>query len=171
MHSATPKYSPSSCVSQSTPEQLEATWLCCALGRPPSSRPLKKTIGSMLASRLGRQLPPQWQPQSDGVRVLSLDGGGTRALLTIEMLKELERHTGKRVHELFDVIAGTSTGGILAAGIQEGLSLEELESLYMELAGLVFAKEPGPRPIRLLLTGAAYKAHKLEAILQRVFPR
>ena len=49
---------------------------------------------------------------------MALDGGGTRALLTIEMLKEVERQTGRRVHELFDVIAGTSTGGILAAGAE-----------------------------------------------------
>ena len=54
----------------------------------------------------------------DGVRVLSLDGGGTRALLTIELLKSLEKSSGSRICEMFDVIGGTSTGGILALGIQ-----------------------------------------------------
>ena len=94
------------------------------------------------------------------------------ALVTIEMLKELERLTGQRVHELFDVIAGTSTGGILAAGIQERLSLVELEALYIELAQLVFTREPAPRRgFQLLFTGATYKATKLEAILKRVMPR
>eukprot|EP00965_Chrysotila_dentata_P077011 2543105-Pleurochrysis_carterae.AAC.2 len=53
-----------------------------------------------------------------GVRVLSLDGGGTRLLLTLGMLKELERQSGKRVHELFDLVCGTSTGAILALNIQ-----------------------------------------------------
>jgi hypothetical protein len=94
------------------------------------------------------------------------------ALVTIEMLKELERQTGQRVHDLFDVIAGTSTGGILAAGIQERLTLEELETLYLELSKLVFTKEPGPRRgFQLLLTGATYKAARLEAVLKRVLPR
>ena len=56
--------------------------------------------------------------EKKAIRVLSLDGGGTKALLTIEMLKVLERATGRKVYELFDVIAGTSTGGILALAIQ-----------------------------------------------------
>ena len=38
--------------------------------------------------------------------------------LTLQMLKELERRTGRRIRELFQVIAGTSTGGILALAIQ-----------------------------------------------------
>ena len=43
------------------------------------------------------------------------------------------------------VIVGTSTGAILAAGLQEGLSLEELEAMYLELAGEVFVKESPSR--------------------------
>ena len=102
-----------------------------------------------------------------GIRILSLDGGGTRALVTIEMLKELERQTGRRGHELFDVVAGTSTGGILAAGIQERLTLEELERLYIELAKEVFAKEAGlRRGWKLMVTGGTYRPERLEAILK-----
>ena len=92
---------------------------------------------------LGRARPkPRPLSHGQGIRILALDGGGTRALLTIEMLKSLEAATGKRVHELFDVIGGTSTGGILAAGIQERLSLDTLEQLYLELAKEVFVKQP-----------------------------
>ena len=101
---------------------LAASRVLCSAGVPPSSQPT--------ASQLAARAPPP----SGGVRILALDGGGTRALVTIEMLKELEAQTGRRVHELFDVVAGTSTGGILAAGIQERLSLEELEGLYIDLA-------------------------------------
>lgn len=106
-----------------------------------------------------------------GIRVLALDGGGTRALLTIEMLKALEAQTGKKVHELFDVIGGTSTGGLLAAGIQERMPLDTLEQLYLDLAKDVFVKTTRTRRYgQLLFTGATYKAHALEQVLKRVLP-
>ena len=53
----------------------------------------------------------------------------------------LESRTGRRVHELFDVIGGTSTGGILALAIQERVPLTVIEHLYLELASKVFQRE------------------------------
>lgn len=50
-------------------------------------------------------------------RVLSIDGGGIRGLLPALVLAELERLAGHPVHRLFDLIAGTSTGGLLACGL------------------------------------------------------
>ena len=102
------------------------------------------------------------------IRVLALDGGGTRGLLTIEMLKALEAQTGRRVHELFDVIAGTSTGGILAMGIQQRFSLDELEALYLRLAAEVFRK-PRLARAQMLLTGATYRAGAFERALREMF--
>ena len=169
--------SPASLASASSlePPQVAASWLCCAFGSPPSShnpRGLFRTtsLPAMLASRIGPNRKTRSRRPEDGVRILALDGGGTRALVTIEMLKELERQTGQRVHELFDVIAGTSTGGILAAGIQERLTLEELEKLYLDISIHIFAKEPGWR-VQLLRTGGQYRVAKLEDILKRTFPR
>ena len=106
-----------------------------------------------------------------GVRILSIDGGGTRALLTIEMLKALEQRTGRPLRDCFDLIAGTSTGGILAAGIQSGIPLDELERLYLDLSREVFVDEGRlTQTRRLLQTGAAYKASRLEQTLRRALP-
>ncbi|MCJ8279083.1 MAG: patatin-like phospholipase family protein [Rivularia sp. ALOHA_DT_140] len=47
-------------------------------------------------------------------KLLSLDGGGIRGIIPAIILKEIEKRTQKRIWELFDLIAGTSTGGFLA---------------------------------------------------------
>jgi len=49
--------------------------------------------------------------------VLSIDGGGIKGIVPAMILAEIEKRTGKEIHELFDLIAGTSTGGILALGL------------------------------------------------------
>ena len=51
------------------------------------------------------------------MRVLSIDGGGIRGLIPALVLCEIEQRTGRRVAELFDFVAGTSTGGILACAL------------------------------------------------------
>jgi uncharacterized protein len=50
-------------------------------------------------------------------KMLSIDGGGIRGLIPAMVLAEIERRTGKRIVEMFDLVAGTSTGGILALGL------------------------------------------------------
>jgi patatin-like phospholipase/acyl hydrolase len=51
------------------------------------------------------------------VRILAIDGGGIRGLIPAVVLADLERRTGRRTADMFDLIAGTSTGGILACGL------------------------------------------------------
>ena len=85
-------------------------------------------------------LPNEFKVQG-GSRILSLDGGGIRGLIQIEILGEIERLTGKRIVELFDWIIGTSTGGILALGlVYRRMSLDHLRQLYFRLKEDVFAQ-------------------------------
>ena len=51
------------------------------------------------------------------MKILAIDGGGIRGLIPAVVLADLERRTGRRTAEMFDLIAGTSTGGILACGL------------------------------------------------------
>ncbi len=51
------------------------------------------------------------------MKILAIDGGGIRGLIPAVVLADLERRTGRRTADMFDLIAGTSTGGILACGL------------------------------------------------------
>jgi len=51
------------------------------------------------------------------MNILSIDGGGIRGIIPAIILSEFERRSGKKIHELFDLISGTSTGGLLALGL------------------------------------------------------
>lgn len=69
-----------------------------------------------------------------GLRILSMDGGGMKGMATVLMLKEIEKGTGKPIHELFDLVCGTSTGGMLAVALAiKQMSLEKCEEIYKKL--------------------------------------
>ena len=74
--------------------------------------------------------------------ILALDGGGMRGILTIQLLKKIEEIAGIKCYELFDMVAGTSTGGIIAGLIVKGKSAAEIEKLYEDLINEVFHKRP-----------------------------
>jgi len=79
-------------------------------------------------------------------RILALDGGGIRGVLTLGYLKSMEsllreRAGGDpnfRLCDYFDLIAGTSTGSIIAAGLALGFTVEKLQGIYKSLADDVF---------------------------------
>jgi predicted acylesterase/phospholipase RssA len=71
-------------------------------------------------------------------RILSLDGGGIKATFTAAVLAEFERVTNKRVGEHFDLIAGTSTGGILAIALGLGRQAEQILRFYRERGPVIF---------------------------------
>jgi predicted acylesterase/phospholipase RssA len=73
-------------------------------------------------------------------QVLALDGGGAKALFTAHVLARLEEDLGVRVIDHFDLIAGTSAGGIIALGLGAGLRPAEIVERYSDLAERVFPR-------------------------------
>jgi hypothetical protein len=76
----------------------------------------------------------------DNRAILCLDGGGIRGIMTIQLLRTLEQVAGVPCHKLFDMVAGTSTGGIIAGLIAAGKSADEIEGMYTKFVKLVFKK-------------------------------
>jgi len=81
------------------------------------------------------------------VRVLALDGGGIRGLIPALVLAEIERRTGRRVHELVDLIAGTSTGAILACGLARPapVAAEAIARIYEQEGPRIFDRSLAKR--------------------------
>ena len=71
-------------------------------------------------------------------RILSLDGGGIKGAYTASVLATLEEETGCRAVDHFDLIAGTSTGGILAIGLGLGFSARDLCDFYVNRGPSIF---------------------------------
>jgi patatin-like phospholipase/acyl hydrolase len=71
-------------------------------------------------------------------RILALDGGGIKGAFTAAVLAAWEKDTGLRVQDHFDLITGTSTGGILAIGLGLGLSGQEMLDFYRQRGPVIF---------------------------------
>ncbi|WP_413167961.1 patatin-like phospholipase family protein [Capilliphycus salinus ALCB114379] len=75
-------------------------------------------------------------------KILSLDGGGIRGVLSATILKEVEKtlieKTGQKLHEYFDLVSGTSTGSILAAGIACQMEADKMIELYQKSGKDIF---------------------------------
>jgi hypothetical protein len=75
--------------------------------------------------------------------VLSIDGGGIFGLIPAMVLAEIEAQTGKACADLFDLIAGTSTGGIIACGLAARVPASQLVELYRDHGGEIFSRGLG----------------------------
>jgi patatin-like phospholipase/acyl hydrolase len=79
-------------------------------------------------------------------RILSIDGGGLRGIIPVLVLQEIERRSGgRRIHELFDLFAGTSTGGLIACALAASvddktplLTLDQILAIYTEKGKDIF---------------------------------
>jgi uncharacterized protein len=79
------------------------------------------------------------------VRILSIDGGGIRGLIPAIVLAEIEARAGRSAAELFDLVAGTSTGGIIACALGTGRPAADLVRLYREEGPRIFSRSLGRR--------------------------
>ncbi|MBU7585647.1 MAG: patatin-like phospholipase family protein [Nostoc sp. TH1S01] len=118
-------------------------------------------------------------------KILSIDGGGIRGIIPALVLAEIERRTQKPIFSLFDLIAGTSSGGILALGLtqprltseaSEDLSAEytaeDLLQLFIEYGVEIFYEPFFERilgPLEDIFLQPKYPSESREAILKQYF--
>jgi hypothetical protein len=103
-------------------------------------------------------------------KLLALDGGGIRGVLSLEILAEIERKiadkTGvKRLGDYFDYIGGTSTGAIIAAGLSIGMMAAELLQFYREAGVSMFEKNALLKRLKSFYTDEPLK-EKLQGIFR-----
>src|SRR5215217_7792159 len=109
------------------------------------------------------ELPP------DRFQILALDGGGAKALFTAHVLARLEQDLVVSIKDSFDLIAGTSAGGIVALGLGAGLTPSEIVGHYEELVATVFPaarRRLWRRPHQL--TGPIYDPGALRTAVTKV---
>lgn len=109
-------------------------------------------------------------PTGRGIKILSIDGGGIRGVVILEILKRLESLTGQPVHKMFDLICGVSTGAILAmllGALKKDLAT--CEDLYRLVSKNLFVSDFWRGTSRLLWTHAYYDSSVWEKILKEVF--
>jgi len=114
-----------------------------------------------------------WASDGTPKRILALDGGGVRGILTLGYLERIEellrkRHGGSnnfRLSHYFDLIAGTSTGAIIAACLAKAMRVADVRELYETLAGSVFKRSF----FRRGMVRVRYGAKQLNKFLDDVF--
>lgn len=116
--------------------QIISSILCCLLGLAMMGAMKHKTIAET------RKIQGPLSEYSKTVRILTIDGGGARGIIPLYVLQYLEKKTGKPIADLFDVFAGTSTGGIIVAGLTKPangrLSAHELLNIYNQSLPKIF---------------------------------
>ena len=99
-------------------------------------------------------------------RILTIDGGGFRGAYSAYLLKKIEQECGVSLHESFDLIAGTSTGSIIAAALACKKPASEIFDMYEQHGQAIFRKRWF---CRLGLFGSKYKSTYLKSVLESVF--
>ena len=105
------------------------------------------------------------------IRILCVDGGGIRGIIPTHILHCIETSQNICLHKQFDMIAGTSTGSIIAAAIACGFRPEIVEQLYREHVEAIFTPRMSFLPTKFAQSciHSIYKSDLLQEILHRYF--
>lgn len=105
-------------------------------------------------------------------RILTIDGGGLKGMIPAAFLAQIEEQVGKPLHQYFDLIVGTSTGGIIAAGLAVGFTAEHIAGIYREAGPRIFPTLNWLSRARLWSTGLVrtkYPTARLRCELEKQF--
>ncbi|CAF3792861.1 unnamed protein product [Rotaria sp. Silwood1] len=95
-------------------------------------------------------------PRGKGIRLLSIDGGGMRGLISINALRRIEDLVGEPIHTMFDYMCGVSTGAVIAAMLGAfKVDLNQCEELYKHFSSTVFHRSKA-LGISSLITNQSY---------------
>lgn len=81
------------------------------------------------------------------MRILQIDGGGIKGIIPAYVLANIESKMNKPIHEIFDLISGTSTGAILGGGLSVGCKAQDLLSAYVSSGKRLFHKRSLLNPV------------------------
>ena len=125
----------------------------------------------MLTTRIKRMLTTLQTNNTSPQRfqILSLDGGGIKGLFSAALLAALEDDLKTRIIDHFDLIAGTSTGGIIAIALGLGLAPREIVQFYMQHGPAIFPASSTWHRCLLHWFRSKYDASPLEAALRECF--
>ncbi|WP_391159181.1 patatin-like phospholipase family protein [Wolbachia endosymbiont of Liriomyza huidobrensis] len=105
--------------------------------------------------------------------ILSVDGGGIRGIIPAIILAEIEQRTRKTIAEIFDLMEGTSTGGIVVAGLckkdKPQYSANDLVEFYREYGPYIFKSSFFRRSILSWFNCAQYPHKNIESVLDKYF--
>ena len=115
-----------------------------------------------------RPVPEPYEPSTEKRRILSIDGGGVLGTFPASFLAELEKTLNRPIGSYFDLIAGTSTGGIIAIALGLGHKASEILELYEKHGPKIFGGSRLTRSIRHLFR-YKYGPKLLHEALQDIF--
>lgn len=98
------------------------------------------------------------------MKLLCIDGGGIRGIFAIAILQTLEEDVGHSIGGLFDVVAGTSTGAIIAASVALNKDMKEIYKSYKHFGGKIFTRQA-----KVGLFKSVYSDRSLRHLLKQAF--
>jgi hypothetical protein len=111
-------------------------------------------------------------------KILAIDGGGIKGLYSASILARFEEKTGKKITDHFDMICGTSTGGLIALGLSSGMTAQALSDLYFLRGKEIFSTsnygviryfQAKWQSLKQLLLWGKHSNKSLKKILKEIF--